>query len=113
MIVHTHSFMPTETPSEYAIKYGWKEGTVEVTFEGKTRRVDCIAPNENRNDWVIYHLCARYATGVKVWPATIWFNPEAKTFRVSTGFENRSGRFTKPRLVGFLADVKTHNVSKR
>lgn len=110
--LHTETFAPAAELSKWAKECNWNEGTVEVTFQGKTRRVECIAPNEKRTDWVIYGLCARYATGSKVWRATIWHNGSRVT-SVSTGFDNRSGRFSEPRLVGFIEGVGDRHVSKR
>ena len=110
--LHTETFTPAAELSKYAKDYGLNEGTVEVTFQGQTRRVECIAPNDKRTDWVIYGLCARYATGSKVWHATIWHDGE-KVKSVFTGFENRSGRFSRPSLVGFIEKVSEKHISKR
>lgn len=112
LTLHTDTFIATETPSEYAKLEGWKEGTVEVTFERKTQRVRCIAPSGGRSYWVIYDLCARYATGKKVWHAYISHDGHRVT-HVSTGFDNRSGRYSQPRLVGFTDNVGKQHVSKR
>lgn len=113
MIIATETFQPAVTLSAYAEKYGWNEGTVEVTFQGRTERVNCHAPKDGGSQWTIYGLSARYATGTKVWPATIWFDAAKRTVRVHTGFDNRCGRFSQPRLVGFLANVATQHISKR
>jgi len=113
MIISTETFQPATELSKFGQQYGWNEGTVEVTFQGRTERVECIAPKEGEKNWTIYGLCARYATGTKVWPATIRFNIENHSAFVSTGFENRSGRFSQPRLVGFIAKVAEQHVSQR
>lgn len=113
MIVATQTFQPAAELSKWAQKFGWNEGTVEVTFQGKTERVRCHAPKGDEKTWTIYGLCARYATGTKAWPATIWFNVETRTVNVSTGFDNRSGRFSQPRLVGFIAQVAAQHISQR
>lgn len=113
LVVRFDTFTATETPSEYAAKYGWNEGTVEVEFMGKTRRVDCLAPDaSNSTRWVVYGLCARYATGTKVWPASLVFK-DGKLLHVSTGFYSRSGRHSQPKLCGFTQDVGEQHVSKR
>jgi len=113
MDVVVETFQPSETPSKYAEEYGWNEGTVEVTFQGRTQRVKCIAGEKHTSDWTIYGLCARYATGSKVWRATIHFNPETRFYHVSTGFDNRSGRFSRPNLTGFIDQVSDKHISKR
>lgn len=110
--VRENTFIASENPSEYDIKYGWNSGTVEVEFNGETRRVDCLAPGKDKAHWTIYGLCARYSTGTKVWRATIfWF--DKRITHVSTGFDNRSGRYSRPRLCGFTEDVGAAHVSKR
>jgi hypothetical protein len=113
MIIATETFQPAAELSKYGQQFGWNEGTVEVTFQGRTERVQCIAPKDGGSQWTIRGLCARYATGAKVWPATIWFDADKRTFNIMTGFDNRSGRFSQPRLVGFLADVAPQHVSQR
>jgi len=110
--LHTETFAPAPELSKLAQKYGWNEGTVEMKFEGKTRRVKCIAPKENGDRWTVYGLCARYATGSKVWSATLIFK-DGRLTNVSTGFDNRSGRFSQPRLVGFIENVGDKHISKR
>jgi hypothetical protein len=110
--LNTETFAPAIEPSKNAEKYGWNEGSVEVTFHGKTQRVRCLAPSESRDYWMIYGLCARYATGSKVWHASLTFKGGRVT-HISTGFENRSGRFSQPRLVGFIENVSEQHVSKR
>jgi hypothetical protein len=110
--LHTDTFAATETPSEYAAEYGWNEGTIEVTFERKTRRVRCIAPGGKQADWTIYGLCARYASGTKVWSASVRHDGQ-RILSLWTGFESRSGRHSQPRLCGFMADVSQQHVSKR
>jgi hypothetical protein len=110
--LHTDTFIATETPSEYAKIEGWNEGTVEATFDGKTRRVRCIAPGGKQTEWTIYGLCARYATGTKLWHATIRHSGN-RVLSVWTGFESRSGRYSQPRVCGFMADVGEQHVSKR
>ena len=110
--LHTDTFAATETPSEYAAQYGWNEGTIEVTFERKTSRVRCLAPDDKRSEWTIYGLCARYATGTKLWHASIRHNGE-RILSIWTGFDNRSRRYSEPRLCGFMADVSQQHVSKR
>lgn len=113
MNIATETFQPAAELSKYGQEYGWNEGTVEVTFQGRTERVKCIAPKDGEAKWTIYGLCARYATGTKVWPATIWFSAETGKMNVSTGFDNRSGRFSQPRLVGFIAKVADQHISQR
>jgi hypothetical protein len=110
--INTETFVANETPSENAIKYGWNEGTIEATFMGKTRRVNCLAPDAKSERWAVYGLCARYATGTKVWHATVTFE-DGKVSRVWTGFDNRSRRYSEPRLCGFIADVGEQHVSRR
>ena len=110
--VREDTFTPSENPSEYDIKHGWNSGTVEVEFNGKTRRVDCLAPGKDKGSWTIYGLCARYATGSKVWRATIYWI-DNKITHVFTGFENRTGRYSQPRICGFTQDVGEAHVSKR
>jgi hypothetical protein len=110
--LHTETFVPAAQKSQYSEKYGWNEGSVEVTFEGKTRRVECLAPNETQAHWMIYGLCARYATGSKVWHASLQFK-DGRLLHISTGFDNRSGRFSQPHLVGFMQDVGKQHISKR
>jgi len=112
LTVHFDTFTATETPSENAIKYGWNEGSVEVTFARETRRVRCLAPEANSQRWTVYGICARYRTGAKVWPASLVF-ADGKLVHVWTGFENRSGRYSQPRLCGFTQDAGKQNVSKR
>lgn len=112
IMLNTETFVPAETPSENAIKYGWNEGTVEVEFMGKTRRVNCLAPDAKSDRWAVYGLCARYATGTKVWPATVVFE-KGKLFNIFTGFESRTGRHSQPRLCGFTADAGEQHVSRR
>jgi hypothetical protein len=109
---HFDTFAATETPSDNAVKYGWNEGTAELTFAGETRRVRCLAPDANRHSWTVYGLCARYRTGAKVWPASLMF-ADGKLVHISTGFDNRSGRYSQPRLCGFTQDADKANVSKR
>ena len=114
MDVAVETFQPAAELSKYAKEYNWNEGTVEVAFQGRTQRVECIAPSDGgRKEWTIYGLAARYATGSKVWRATMTLNLETGRCRVSTGFDNRSGRFSEPRLVGFIAQSSEKNVSKR
>jgi hypothetical protein len=110
--LHSDTFTATAVPSQWAEEHGWNEGTVEVTFEGKTRRVRCLAPSEKQKEWTIYGLCARYATGTKAWHASIRHNGE-RILSVWTGFDNRSRRYSEPRLCGFMADVGEQHVSKR
>lgn len=110
--LHSETFIPAAELSKWAREYGWNEGSVDVSFQGKTQRVECIAPSEGRTHWTIYGLCARYATGTKVWHATIWHDGKRVT-HVSTGFENRSGKFSQPRLVGFIEGVGEQHVSQR
>ena len=112
LTLHNDTFIATETPSVYAVQYGWIEGTVEVTFDRKTRRVRCLAPSDKQRDWTIYGLCARYATGTKVWHATIRHDG-TRVLSVWTGFDNRSRRYSEPRLCGFIDNVGEQHVSKR
>ena len=110
--LNTETFAPAIEPSKNAEKYGWNEGSVEVTFAGETRRVRCLAPKANSQRWTVYGICARYRTGAKVWPASLVF-ADGKLIHVSTGFDNRSGRYSQPRLCGFTQDAGKQNVSKR
>ena len=110
--VHTDTFAAAGVPTELAMKYGWNEGTVEVEFMGKTRRLRCLAPTETDHKWTIYGLCARYHTGTKVWRAVVTFK-DGKLFNIVTGFESRSGRHSVPQLCGFTADVGEQHRSKR
>jgi hypothetical protein len=111
-MLHADTFIAAEEPSEYAKIEGWNEGTVEATFDGKTRRVRCIAPGGKQTEWTIYGLCARYATGTKLWHATIRHDGN-RVLSVWTGFESRTGRHSRPRVCGFMADVGKQHISKR
>jgi len=110
--IHADTFTATTAPSQWAEEYGWNEGTVEVTFEGKTKRVRCLAPDDKRSEWTIYGLCARYATGTKVWSASVRHDGN-RILSLWTGFESRSGRHSQPRLVGFIDNVNAAHISKR
>ena len=112
LTLHTETFLPIFPASDWAEAYGCREGSVEVTFEGKTHRVRCLAPGEKQTEWTIYGLCARYATGTKVWHASIRHDGQ-RVLSVWTGFDNRSGRYSQPRLVGFIDNVGKQHVSKR
>ena len=110
--INAATFAPFKEQSDYAVKNGWIEGTVEVAFMSKTRHVECRAPSANDGEWIVFDLCARYATGTKVWPATVKIR-DGKIDYITTGFESRSGRHSRPRLCGFLQDVCEQHVSKR
>jgi len=110
--IHADTFTATTAPSQWAEEYGWNEGSVEVTFEGKTKRVRCLAPDDKRSEWTIYGLCARYATGTKVWSASVRHDGN-RILSLWTGFESRSGRHSQPRLVGFIDNVNAAHISKR
>ena len=112
LTLHTETFLLKLVPSDWAEEYGYCEGSIEVTFEGKRRRVRCLAPSKKFAHWVIYSLAARYATGTKVWHASAVYDGQ-RVLEVWTGFDNRSGRYSQPRLVGFIADVGKQHVSKR
>lgn len=111
IVLATKTFEPAAEQPEYAAKFGWTTGTAEVTFMGKTRRVDVRKTNET--EWVIFGLCGRYPTGGKVWSASVHLNHATGGVWVSLGFDSRSGRHGQPRLTGFLADVGEGHVSKR
>lgn len=110
--INTETFVPADKQSDYAVNNGWIDGTVEVAFMGKTRRVECRATAGDSSEWIVFDMCARYATGTKVWPAAVKIL-NGKIDYVRTGFESRSGRHSQPRLCGFLQDVSEKHVSQR
>ena len=110
--IRTETFVPAEVPSDYAVTNDRTEGSVEVTFNGVTRRVICLAPDAKSAVWVIYGLCARYATGKKVWPASVLV-VGSNAIGIFAGFESRSSRHSRPTLVGFLQDAREQHISKR
>ena len=111
IILATATFTADDVQGELCAQYGWVDGTAEVTFERKTHRVNVRRVNDT--EWVVFSLGARYATGTKVWPACVRFDFAKNKVSVSTGFDNRSGKFSQPRLCCFLADVGTNVVSQR
>lgn len=111
LILATKTFEANAEQPDYAKSFGWTTGTAEVTFQGKTHRVNVRKVNET--EWVIFGLCGRYPTGGKVWPASVHLNHATGGVWVSLGFDSRSGRHGRPRLTGFLADVSTGHISKR
>jgi hypothetical protein len=69
-------------------------GTVEVTFQGKTRRV--AARRFSDNDIVCSEaLTGRYITGKKAWPAVIWSRGGDGGESIRFGFDSRSGKHRK------------------
>lgn len=64
----TYIVNPDFVPTELDKKYGWKEGTVEVTLLGETRRLPAM---HYGNSISARGLGGRYRTGTKVWNATI------------------------------------------
>ena len=112
LTINTASFIADAEQGEYAIKYGWIDGTVEVTFERKTR---CVHARKcDNNQFIAFDLAARYPTGSKVWKASARFTPEGKIISVQAGVESRSGRIaSQPRICGFIADVREQHISQR
>ncbi len=110
--INIGSFVADAEQGEYATKYGWTNGTVEVTFQGKTRRVCARKCSDNK--FVAFDIASRYPTGSKVWRSAVHFSPEGKIFHISAGVESRSGRIaSQPRICGFIEGVREQHISKR
>jgi hypothetical protein len=80
----------------------WVEGTVEVTLQGKTRRVKA---HKTGDEIRAYGLTGRYETGTKAWPANVTRVIDPSTGkpwdRVVFGRDERSGRCNKASNVFF------------
>lgn len=110
--IHADTFTADETQSEINLKWGWTDGTIEVTFNRSTRRVDAVKYEDGRIG--VRGMVARYPTGSKVWPASVMCNPDGSIFYIRAGVESRSGRIAaQPRLCGFREDVREEYVSQR
>lgn len=107
----TTTFEPAAEQPSFNAKFGWVSGTAEVTFQGKTHRVNVRKTGET--EWVIFGIGGRYPTGSKVWPASIKFNHATNEMWVRLGFDSRSGRHGQPRLTGFLEQAGKNHISKR
>ena len=72
-------------------------GTVEVTFQNETRRVE--ASRYADNDIVCGKaLTGRYRTGMKAWPAIIVSTCKERGEYLNFGFDSRSGKHRKASL---------------
>jgi hypothetical protein len=106
------SFVADAEQSEYAVQYGWLNGTVEVTFQGKTRRVRARKCDDNQI--IAFDMAARYPTGSKVWKSSVRFSVDGKVRHINAGVESRSGRIaSQPRICGFIEGVRDEYISKR
>lgn len=110
--IDTASFVADAEQSENAVKYGWVDGTVEVTFQSKTRRVPARKCSDN--EIIAFDIAARYPTGSKVWKSSVRFSVDGKVRHINAGVESRSGRIaSQPRICGFIEGVREQYISKR
>lgn len=74
-----------------------EELTVDVTFQGKTHKVEAYRfPDSEFSPSTLYlkGFVGRYRTSNKAWAATVRATPEGQVF-ASFGRDDRSGRFNK------------------
>lgn len=109
--IDTSSFAANTKQDEYAIKYGWQDGTIALTFRGKTKTL--TARKTERDEYIVWGIASRYPTGSKVWDTCIRFK-DGKVVDITSGVDSRSGRLARsPMVVGFMSDVADQHHSKR
>lgn len=79
-----------------------ERGTVEVTFQGQTRRVDAhryAYGDGSRDDITVHCFTGRYRTGTTDWPASVTnsLGKNGEYESANFGRDDRSGRFQKMR----------------
>lgn len=111
LTIDASSFTANAEQDEYATKYGWQDGTIALTFRGKTKTV--TARKTKRDEYIVWGIASRYPTGSKVWDTCIRFK-DGKVVGISAGVDSRSGRIARaPMVVGFMSDVADQHHSKR
>ena len=111
LTIDVSSFAVNADQDEYAVKYNWQNGTIAVTWQGKTKTVKA---RKAKNEFIVWGMGARYPTGTKLWEATINANLDGKILRVRAGFDSHAGRFAQsPRVVCFMSDAAEIHHSKR
>lgn len=113
-IINITTFVANETQPENCIKYNWKEGTVEATIQGKTKRVKATLFCED--EITAYGFVAKYRTGTKLWDASVsrrkYYGGKIAE-SVMSGFDSRSGKHHMIPNVWFKDDVNENMISKR
>lgn len=85
-------------------------GTVEITLQGKTKRVRCYQSGDRIT---AFDVGVKYKTGTKVWHGSVTHWIEKGTENVDGGFDNRASRSRIATIVGFYSDVAEAHTSKR
>lgn len=73
-------------------------GTIELTIDGKTRRVPARrydGSSTHLNGITAYGITGRYRTGMVAWPGTVEKRDEWNNEIVHFGFDSRSGKHRK------------------
>ena len=111
MNIDIASFTANDRQDEYATKYGWLDGTIALTFRGKTKTV--TARKTERDEYIVWGIASRYPTGSKLWNTCIRFK-DGKVVDITAGVDSRAGRIARaPMIVGFMSDVADQHHSKR
>jgi carbon monoxide dehydrogenase subunit G len=111
LTIDVSSFVANADQDEYAVKYNWQNGTIAVTWQGKTKTVQARKADK---EFIVWGMGARYPTGTKLWEATIHATHEGKILHVRAGVDSRAGRLAQsPRIVAFMSDAADIHHSKR
>jgi hypothetical protein len=110
LAINVSTFVQTEAPKEGS---AITPGTVEVTLQGKTRRVSGYRMGDT---FVAFEMVGKYQSGSKLWPGSIHSDLNRAGERYETlrfGFDSRSGKHTRKPMIWFKADAPASAISKR
>lgn len=104
MTINRESFVVTAVKPRHYGDGTYEEGTIEVSFAGKTVRA--AAKRFGDGDVFINGFVGRYVTSAKPWRAIVAFrnNTSEKPY-VNFGRDDRSGRFNKANMVQYAPDI--------
>lgn len=111
MIIDPQTF----TLDEVQTSTHWENGTVEVSFNGKTRTVKASRSDFGLQGLVInaYGFAGKYATGNKVWPCHVRHYIKTGRESFDGGFDNRASNSRIRTIVGFMDEINARYHSGR
>lgn len=104
--IHLETFTPDPEQSPFCLQFGHVDGTLEVTLEGRTRRLE--ARHYSGNYWIVRGVLVSFPNSTKRWPAALYFFPDTGRIWFRPNDHAMQGnRWPTPRLCGFVEDL--HN----